>query len=574
MGRRPDRAARPGAAAGGGEPDLTTLTELADQLVDLLADEDPLNELLQGYPGYDHRLPDLDEAAGERLKGRARQLAIAASTVDTHDAVTRGVVVQQAEAVATRVDARLIEHTVADFDISPIIVLLARLPEITPDGVDRQLDFLTRLAGVPNFLASARERNRGGLAAGRLPVASRVQAAIDHLDTYLASPAQDPLLRPTLTGPRVAERDRLLRDVIRPAFAGYRDTLAELRQHGRPDERPGLCWLPDGQQTYAALARMHTTTERTPEELHRTGLDLIERLGEEYLEIGGPLFNVSRVAEVHHRMRTDPTLRWSSGEEVLTSARAAMDRAEAAAPGWLGLIPEQRCGLKPVPLDQADNASSASYQPGSLDGRRAGVFHVNNHRATERDRCVGEANTFHETIPGHHVQITLAQQLPDVPLLRRIAWINAYMEGWALYSERLADEMGLYSDDVARLGMLANDSMRAARLVVDTGLHDQGWSRQRVVDFLRANTVMSEVEIQTETDRYIEWPGQALSYLVGRLEIQRLRARAEAALGTSFDLRSFHDLVLGGGPVPMAVLDDVVAQFVERCDSADFDRRG
>jgi uncharacterized protein (DUF885 family) len=470
------------------------------------------------------------------------------------------------------VAARLIEHTVADFDISPIVVLLDRLPEFTPDSVDGQQDFLTRLAAVPNFLAAARERNRGGLAAGRVPVTSRIHAAIVRLDAYLANPSQDPLHRPALTGPRVAKRDRLLDDVVRPAFAGYRDALAELRDHGRPDDKPGLCWLPDGQQTYAALARMHTTTERTPEELHQTGLELIERLAEEYLNIGGPIFGVSTVAEVHHRMRTDPALRWSSAAEVLTSARAAMDRAEAAAPDWLGLLPEQRCGLKPVPAERAGSASSAAYQPGSLDGRRAGVFYVNNDRATERDRYVGEANTFHETVPGHHVQITLAQLQQGVPLLRRVAWINAYMEGWALYSERLADEMGLYSDDIARLGMLANDSMRAARLVVDTGLHDRGWTRQRVVDFLRANTVMSDVEIQAETDRYIEWPGQALSYMVGRLEVQRLRATAERALGTSFDARSFHDLVLGTGPVPMAVLADVVARFVKRYDSADSDR--
>jgi uncharacterized protein (DUF885 family) len=566
MGRRPDRRAGPGprASAGGGNPDLTTLTALADQLVDLLADEDPLNDLLQGYPGYDHRLPDLDEAAGERLKDRAERLAGLASTMDTSDPVTRGVVVQQAEAVVVRVEARLVEHVVADYNIAPVAVLLGRLPHIALTGVDRQLDFLTRLAAVPRFLASAQQRHRRGVAAGRLPVASRIAAAVAHLDAYFADPASDPLCRPALTGPRVAERDRLLDGVVRPALAGYRDALAGLREHGRPDERPGLCWLPDGERTYAALARMHTTTGHTPEELHQTGLDVIEALAGEYLAIGGPLFGTREVSEVYHRMRTDPALRWSGPEEVLASARAAMDRAEAEAPRWIGALPEQRCGLEPVPADRAATASSAAYQPGSLDGGRAGVFFVNNDRATERDRYVGEANTFHETVPGHHVQITLAQRLTGVPLLRRVAWINAYLEGWALYSERLADEMGLYSDDVARLGMLANDSMRAARLVVDTGLHHFGWSRGRVVEFLRASTVMSEVEIQTETDRYIEWPGQALSYLVGRLEIQRMRARAERALGTSFDLRSFHDLVLGTGPVPMAVLDDLVTRFVER----------
>lgn len=482
--------------------------------------------------------------------------------MDEADPLTLGVVRQQAEAVATRVDARLVEHSMIGSTTAPI-AKLSQLTDLIPAGDDDERDFLTRLSGVPEYLTKAAQRHRAGLAAGRLPVESLIRVAIAKLDANLADPAGDPLRRPPVTGHRVAERDRLLADLVRPAFAGYREVLAtELAGRGRSAERPGLCWLPGGDTTYPALVRLHTTTERTAEELHRTGLELIEQLGEEYLKIGGAVFGLGTVAEVHTRMRTDPALRFGSAQEMLDSARAAMDRAWTAGPEWLGL-PERICGLAPVPSERAASASSASYAPGPLDGSKPGEYHVNTHRATERDRCVAEANTFHETVPGHHVQITLAQGMTGVPLLRRVAWVNSYMEGWALYSERLADEMGLYSDDLARLGMLANDSMRAARLVVDTGLHHFGWSRQRVVEYLRANTVMSEVEIQSETDRYIEDPGQALSYMVGRLEIQRLREFAERGMGTSFDLRSFHDLVLGTGPVPMAVLDDVVGRFVK-----------
>jgi uncharacterized protein (DUF885 family) len=534
---------------------LTSLVELADRLVDVLAEEDPLNDLLQGYPGYDHLLPDLDEAAGERLRDRALAIATEAAVLEPTAAerATRGVVVQQAEAVATRVDARLVEHTMAYPNVAPIGMLLSQLPHTVPEDDG---GYLARLAAVPEFLAAVANRHRAGVAAGRLPVASRTRAAIEVIDSYLADPAGDPLRRPSIRD--TAARHRLLANVVRPAFATYREVLhTELAEHGRPDDRPGLCFLPDGAATYAALARMHTTTDRGPEELHRTGLELIERLAQEYVEIGSAVFNAGTVAEVHHRMRTDPALRWASAEELMAGNRAAMDRAEAAAPDWIGHLPAQRCGLEPVPELMAANSSTASYGPGPLDGSRPGTFYVNTYRATERDRCVTEANAFHEGTPGHHLQITLAQQLTGVPLLRRVAWINAYMEGWALYCERLADEMGLYSDDIARLGMLANDSMRAARLVVDTGLHHYGWSRQRVVDYLRANTVMSEVEIQSETDRYVEWPGQALSYMVGRLELQRLRARAEAAPG--FDIRAFHDRILGGGPLPMTVLDEVLA---------------
>jgi uncharacterized protein (DUF885 family) len=470
------------------------------------------------------------------------------------------VVVQQAEAVATRLGSRLVEHTMHDFVISPMAKLHDLLPALRPSGPQQERDFLSRLAAIPEFLAKAAERHRHGVSAGRLPVARRVRDVVEHLDAYLAAPEDDPMRQVPLQA--ADERDRLLADVVRPAFAAYRNVLhTDVEPHGRADDRPGLCWLPEGAATYAALARMHTTVEWTPEELHRTGLDVIERLAAEYAEIGSREFGLRTAAEVQHRMRTDPALRWQSADELLGAARAAVGRAEQAAPKWFGRLPTQQCRVEAVPADRERNASAASYHPASLDGSRPGTYYANTYRAEERPRFLAEATAFHEAVPGHHFQITLAQELTGVPKIRQAAWINAFMEGWGLYSERFADEVGLYSDDVARLGMLAMDSMRAARLVVDTGLHAFGWTRQQVVDFLRANTAMPEVEIRSETDRYVENPGQALSYLVGRLEIQRLRDCAEAELGPAFDLRAFHDVVLGNGPLPMPVLDELIAEW-------------
>jgi uncharacterized protein (DUF885 family) len=218
-----------------------------------------------------------------------------------------------------------------------------------------------------------------------------------------------------------------------------------------------------------------------------------------------------------------------------------------------------------VPADDAPGAPGAYYMPPAMDGTRPGTYFANTYRATERHRHISEATAFHEAVPGHHFQITIAQELTDLPLLRRLAPITAYEEGWGLYSERLADEMGLYSDPVARLGMLNEDSMRAARLVVDTGLHAQGWSRQQAVDYMRTATPMAQVEIESEVDRYIADPGQALAYMVGRLEIQRIRADAARTLGDRFDIRGFHDTVLGGGPLPLTVLSDVVAEWAATC---------
>jgi uncharacterized protein (DUF885 family) len=316
--------------------------------------------------------------------------------------------------------------------------------------------------------------------------------------------------------------------------------------------------LPDGDDSYDALVRAQTTTSRTPEQLHRTGLELIEALADEYAEVGSRVFGLSTAAEVQDRLRTDPSLRWGSAAEMLAHARATIERAEQVAPQWFVRLPAKRCLVEPIPDAEAPNAANAFYTRPAPDGSRQGTYWTNTYKVTERDRYIAEAIAFHEAVPGHHFQIALAQELTELHPLRRFAFVNAFIEGWGLYAERLADEMGLYSDDLARLGMLAEDSLRAARLVVDTGLHAMGWTREQTVEYLRANAVMSEVDVQSEVDRYIEVPGQALSYMVGRLEIQRLRTRASDELGPAFDIKAFHDLVLGGGPLPMAVLDEVV----------------
>jgi uncharacterized protein (DUF885 family) len=545
---------------------MTTISELADEMLDVLHDENPIGFSLFGIPGRDDQLGDLGVAAESARMATARRIAQQVATADPadqQDRITRAVVRQQADALLDRTAARLVEHTLAFPLESPAGALLTRLPLLRPEGEVAEQDYLARLARIPEYLDQAADRHRMGITTGRLPVAHCGRAAVAYLDRYLADVAGDPLREPALTGARVAERDRLLAEVVRPAFARYREVLeVEITPMGRPAERPGLCWLPDGAQTYAALVRMHTTTETTPEKLHQTGLTLIEELAEEYAEIGSRVFGQHSSAEVLARLRTDPALRWRTADELLTTASAAISRAEEVSKNWFRRLPAQRCELRPVPPTEAPNGPTGYYMRPALDGSRPGIFFANTYRVEDRERFTIEALAFHEAVPGHHFQIALGQELTGLPLLRRITRVAAYTEGWALYCERLADEMGLYSDDLARLGMLAEDSTRAARLVVDTGLHAFGWRRQQVVDFLTEHTVMSEVDIQAETDRYIEMPGQALSYMVGRLEINRLRSHAERAIGTAFDIRDFHDVVLGNGILPLSVLSEVVTEWV------------
>jgi uncharacterized protein (DUF885 family) len=436
---------------------------------------------------------------------------------------------------------------------------------VLPD-VDRAQAYVERLHAIPGYLATAGERHRIGVSAGRYPVARLVRAAIDQLDRYLADPAADPLLRQQLPAEAngIAEaRERAVAEQVRPAFAAYRNLLAdEMLQHGRPDEQAGVCWLPGGDTVYTGLSRVHTTIDRSADELHQVGLDLAAQLAEEYADLGAKVFGVSDQAEIFRRMTTDPALRWNNADEVLDAAVRAVRRAEGVAKDWFGLLPTAPCTVKPVPAAEAPTSPAAYYVNPAMDGSREGIYFANTHRAEERDRFTAEVIAFHEAVPGHHLQSAIAQELRHLPLLRRFLPINVYGEGWGLYSERLADEMGLYSGDLDRLGMLAMDSLRAGRLVVDTGLHAKGWSRAQAVGYLRENTPLSDLEIGAEVDRYIAYAGQALSYMVGRLEIQRLRAKAETALSSRFDIKKFHDVVLGGGSLPLGVLDEVVSAWI------------
>jgi uncharacterized protein (DUF885 family) len=545
---------------------MPTVNQLADQMLAILHEEEPVSASEYGIAGYDDQLPDLRTGTAADRQTRADEVARQVATAETEtaqDTVTGAVITHQAAALADRVAGRLIEHTLAYPLQAPAGRLLITLPMLHLQGESAEQGYLIRLAAIPEYLDQAVARHREGVEAGRLPVARCGRAGVAFLDRYLANPQDDPLLRPELSGARAVERERLLADVVRPAFRRYRDVLdTELTAKGRPDEQPGLCWLPDGETRYATLVRMHTTTGRSPEELHRTGLELIERLAEEFAEVGSRVFGPSTALEVLERLRTDPELRWGSAEELLATARATIERAEAASPDWFGRLPAGRCVVETVPAAEAPNGPSAYYVQPALDGSRPGTYFANTYLVEERERVTAEAVTFHEAVPGHHFQLALAAELTELPLLRRLARVTAYNEGWALYTERLADEMGLYSSDLARLGMLAEDATRAARLVVDTGLHALGWTRQQVVDYLRANTVMPEVDLQSETDRYIEVPGQALSYMVGRLEIARLRAEAARELGSAFDIRGFHDTVLGNGILPLSVLAQVVGDWV------------
>ncbi|HEY5698319.1 MAG TPA: DUF885 domain-containing protein, partial [Acidimicrobiales bacterium] len=329
-------------------------------------------------------------------------------------------------------------------------------------------------------------------------------------------------------------------------------------------ERPGLCHLDGGDEIYAALVRLHTTTDLSPQELHDIGMEEItERLPGEYAEIGGRAFGLPDTEAVFDRLRSDPALRYATGDEIMADAADALGRAKAAMGDWFGRLPESDCAIVPVPEYLAADAPAAYYFPPAGDGSRPGTYYVNTHNPGDKSRTEAESIGYHEAIPGHHLQLAIAAELTDLPAFQRFGFGNtAYVEGWALYTERLADEMGLYSGDLDRLGMLSADAWRAGRLVVDTGLHALGWTRRQAIDFLLEHTPLDEGEVTVEIDRYIGMPGQALAYKAGQREFFRLRAAARDQLGDRFDIKGFHDAVLAHGAVTLPILGDLVDEWV------------
>jgi uncharacterized protein (DUF885 family) len=434
--------------------------------------------------------------------------------------------------------------------------LVARWREIGP--------WVDRLTGT------TRESLGRGVAAPQ----ALIRNVIAELDDLLARPTEEwPLVDPARTDhPDWTARQRTahaeavraaVADGIQPAFARYRAFLAdELGPAARGDDRPGLSHLPGGADVYSRLVRSHTTLDLTPEEIHRIGLDETERIDAEFRELGGRLLGTTDQPTILARLRSDPALHFATPTEVFDVAAASLARANAAIPVWFGRLPKTPCIVVEMGAHEAKYSTIAYYRQPAADGSRPGSYYINTTEPETRPRYEAETLAFHEAVPGHHLQIAIAQELDDLPAFRRLSGPTAYVEGWGLYSERLSAEMGLLSGDLDRFGIASFDAWRACRLVVDTGLHALGWSRDRAIGFMVEHTALAENNIANEVDRYLAIPGQALAYKLGQREILRLRDTARTALGPDFDIRAFHDVVLGQGALGLTTLGAVVDAWI------------
>lgn len=345
------------------------------------------------------------------------------------------------------------------------------------------------------------------------------------------------------------------------AYAGYETYLNFLKNEylvRARKEHIGLSSLPSGMDAYRFQIRAHTTLDRAPEELHKLGLKEVAGLREEMSQIAKTLGHDGDLKTFIEKLRMDPAMFFETREEMLVDARGLVARAQAKLTEAFGLLPKTALDVKPIESHKEKNDVAARYYSPPDDLSRPGIYFINTYEPKTRARYKTASLAFHEGVPGHHLQIAIALEQRGLPAFRRNGGFNAYVEGWALYSERLADELGLYPSDLARFGMLSDQTWRAVRLVVDTGLHAKDWTRQQAIDYMKDNLAMSEDEIVKEVDRYTIWPGQALSYKVGQLEIFALREESKQLLGAKFDLKRFHDKVLKNGALPLPALRTVV----------------
>jgi uncharacterized protein (DUF885 family) len=434
------------------------------------------------------------------------------------------------------------------------------------------------MAGYTNrYLATLRRSLADGRVACQAPV-ERNAALLESLlgqDTATWS-LMEPLSREVLDTWPTADRERFTSDLqtavveeIRPAFARVRDALvAEILPASRPPECPGLCHVPDGSDAYPRLLRAHTSLDLDPAEVHRIGLAEIERIDAELAELAGRTIGTHGLADAIVRLRGDPALHFASRDEVFATAETTLRRAEAAVPGWFGRVPVTPCEVVRMPAHEEEHSTIAYYRQPATDGSRPGQYYVNTAKPETRPRYEAEALAIHEAVPGHHLQIAIGQELEGLPEFRRHLGPTAFFEGWGLYTERLADEMGLYTGDLDRIGVLSFDAWRAARLVVDTGMHALGWTRGQAIEFMLEHTALAPNNVANEVDRYIVMPGQAVAYKIGQLEILRLRDEAQTSLGAAFDIRVFHDTVLGSGALALPTLRGVQEAWLDRAPVA------
>ncbi len=545
-------------------------------------EEFPETATATGWPGHNHRWTDLSDGAMARRNLEVQEVLDALDTFDpaalddtdrlSLELFRRNHQVRQAGSRFRPERLPISKMTGPHLTLPLFFSLMPRR------GVGDLEDVVARLHGVTTYVDQVITWLEEGQAEGLTPCRVTVDDVPDQLEALAgATPDSTPLLQAFASRPETVEAsdfDELRAEAV-VAFAevavpAFRRLQRHLRDTYLPACRESVSWaeLPDGEAWYAHLVAAFTTTQLTPAEIHEIGMVECDRIRREMDEVIAETGHRGSFEEFTEQLRTDPRFYFTDPGALLAGYRDIAKRVDPELPRLFGALPRLPYGVCPVPAHEAPSTTTAYYVQGSMAAGRPGWFYANTYDLASRPKWEMEALTLHEAVPGHHLQIALAAELEGLPHFRTMTYgYMAYGEGWGLYAESLGTELGFYTDPYSRFGQLAYEMWRAVRLVVDTGLHAFGWSRQQAIDFLRERSGKPLHDITVEVDRYISWPAQALAYKLGERTITGLRREAATALGSGFDVRSFHDIVLGAGSLPLDVLESRVRAWV-----ADLDR--
>ena len=525
---------------------------------------------------YNDRFTDLSFEAIERRNAYVRSMleqvrSIDQSRLSRQDMLSHALLVWE---LSLAVSAQQFPPVMLLTQIWGPQLLFPQLVSVTPFRTTTDYDnYLERLSAFPLYLEQVTGLLRRGIELGWVQPRGPLAGVPDQITGQLvADIEQNPLFAPLLKLPESiaeAESDKfrskargLIADEVFPAMVLFRDFIVDT--YLPAGDRPiGASSLPDGEAYYEHCVREHTSTELGPLEIHHMGMKEVERISaqmDSVIEQAGFKGSMKEFADF---LRTDPRFYFTRAEDLVTAFRDIAKRADAELPMLFAELPRTPYGVRAFPDYEAPSQAAAMYYPGASDGSRAGYFMVNTYGLDMRPKYEMEALTLHEAVPGHHLQIARAHELHHLPDFRRNGSYTAFIEGWALYAESLGASMGFYTDLYSKFGQLIYEMWRACRLVVDTGIHSFGWTRQQAIDYMQENTAKTEQDIAVEIDRYIVMPGQALAYKIGELAIKELRAKAESMLGPAFDIRKFHNAILDNGPLPLTLLNKQIEEWIK-----------
>ena len=558
------------------------LAKLADDYWQWQLREYPESATWLGDHRYDDRLADLAPEAIERRKSDVRAFRDRAAAIDGgglagQDALSLELLNYE---LGLAVDGQKFptEYFAIEQLDGPQLALPQLLGVMPVRMVKDYENYIARLNAIPAYLGQVQALLQKGIESGWTQPAGPLGSIPKQIEDQLTGdPAKSTLYEPFTKFPGAiasADRERLggaarkaIADAVFPALTKLLDfVLDTYLPAGRPQIAANS--LPDGKAYYEHAIRSYTTTALGADAIHEIGLSEVKRIRAEMQKVVADSGFKGSFDEFLAYLRTDPRFYYTKPEDLLVGYRDIAKRADEQLPALFAELPRLPYGVRAFPDFEAPSQTTARYYPGAEDGSRAGLFMANLYKLDSRPKYEMEALTLHEAVPGHHLQVALAQELEGLPPLRRFTYLSAFGEGWGLYSEFLGIEAGMYDDRYAHFGRLTYEMWRACRLVVDTGIHALGWTRERVLDYLASNTALPLHEVRTETDRYIAWPGQALAYKMGELTIRRLRHEARDSLGGRFDVRRFHDVVLGNGSIPLRVLEEEVRAWIAETAAA------